>query len=360
MKFWMLAVSWGLLGILWISGVGQGSSSALRTPYSSLIVSQPSLANPNYSLLPQSKRCPKGHVNSADRKVCKECGAKLPATVAIITIMVCSKNGLLATSYCPLTKSKRVAKNSVPKSCTTHIQLQNPAIRIESKVNDKGIEMMRVPAGEFTMGSNDRKDETPIRKVYLDEYWIGKTEVTVAQFRKFCDASGYTYDWSKNKPKWGWLDDHPMVIVTWHEASAFCNWAGGGLPTEAQWEKAARGPNALKFPWGNEWDGGKCQCSKTEAADAKRTAPVGSFPRGASPFGCLDMAGNVAEWCADWYENYDASKKRNPQGPLGGYCRMLRGGSWPFNDSVSFRSTDRHNNDPTALGDYYGFRLASR
>jgi len=199
-----------------------------------------------------------------------------------------------------------------------------------TRINPKdGATMVYVPAGEFLMGSKDgegQDDERPQHKVFLTGYWIYRTEVTVAQYKKFCQATGRVM---ATDPPWKWQDDHPVVNVFWDDAAAYAQWANAALPTEAQWEKAARGTDSRVYPWGNDWDGEKCQNS-VGGKNAGKTAPVGSMPAGASPYGCLDMAGNVWEWCADWYDAgyYKNAPARNPTGPATGTTRVLRGGSW--------------------------------
>jgi formylglycine-generating enzyme required for sulfatase activity len=208
-----------------------------------------------------------------------------------------------------------------------------------------GAVLVWVPAGEFTMGSDTgAEDEKPARKVTLGGYWMYKTEVTVAQYRKFCEATGALMP---SKPAWGRQDTHPIVDVSWDDAVAYCQWAGVSLPTEAQWEKAARGADGREYPWGNVWDARRCVCS-VSPADAESTAPVGSVPAGASPYGCLDMAGNVWEWCADWYADtyYEAAPARDPKGPAQGRWRVLRGGSWYVGFPELFRCASRG---------YYGY-----
>lgn len=234
---------------------------------------------------------------------------------------------------------------------------QKPAaIPPGTKVNSKdGAAMVYVPAGDFVMGATDDQveswyqsaqkvidvprsafaDAAPQHDVYLDGYWIYKTPVTVAQYKQFCTATGHQMP---APPDWGWKDDHPIVNVTWSDAQLYCKWAGKRLPTEAQWEKAARGTKAQVFPWGNDYDETRLQCSKNTPSDAASTAPVGSFPSGASPYGCLDMAGNAWQWCADWYgaDYYKTSPKRNPSGPNSGEYRVIRGGSWRYGGPISF------------------------
>lgn len=216
-----------------------------------------------------------------------------------------------------------------------------------------------IPAGEFLRGSDWVGDESPSRRIYLDAYWIGKYPVTVAQYRQFCRATNRSMPYA---PRWDWIDDHPMVKVTWHDAVAYADWVGGRLPTEAEWEKAARGTDGREYPWGNVWDPNKCHCSKKELGDAGRTAPVGSYPSGASPYGVMDMAGNVWEWCSDWYgeDYYKTAPSRNPQGPSWGRFRVLRGGSWYVDDSIYFRCACRVDYDPNGGLSDRGFRVARR
>ena len=217
-----------------------------------------------------------------------------------------------------------------------------------------GAVMVYIPEGEFIMGTSEKQiaallkqfpswkrewfdREKPQRTVYLDGYWIYKYEVTVAQYRKFCQDTG----WQMPKaPRWGWQDDHPIVKVTWNDAKAYCDWAGVQLPTEAQWEKAARSIDGRIYPWGNEWDASKCN---NYNAGQNQTTPVGSYPAGVSPYGLMDMAGNVWEWCADWFDEkyYASAPDRNPTGPASGIYRVLRGGSWRGDGPVNFRAALR-------------------
>ena len=231
-----------------------------------------------------------------------------------------------------------------------------------AKINPEDLpEMITIPAGKFTMGSNDSEDGAkPVHTVYLDSYEIGRYEVMVAQYRKFCEATGRVMP---KTPEWGWNDDHPIVNVTWSDAEAYCKWAGGRLPTEAEWEKAARGTDGRTFPWGATWD--KNRCANWELS-LTSTAPVGSYPAGASPYGCMDMAGNVWEWCADWYDEdyYAASPSRNPAGPSSGGWRVLRGGGWTsfyglnvyYFDRCTYRNSVCFPSNYDC--DFVGFRLA--
>jgi formylglycine-generating enzyme required for sulfatase activity len=196
--------------------------------------------------------------------------------------------------------------------------------------------------------------------VVLDSYYIYKTPVTVRQYRQFCEAQGKAMP---SAPYWGWKEDHPMVRVSWEEAKAYCAWAGVTLPTEAQWEKAARGTDGRKYPWGNDWDSSKCQCSKEKVADAGSTSAVGSYPEGTSPYGVLDMAGNVWEWCEDWYDKdyCKTAPSNDPPGPSSspeGY-RALRGGAWNDDYPDSFRCSNRDWDNPTIKYLDDGFRGAA-
>ena len=221
-------------------------------------------------------------------------------------------------------------------------------------VNPKdGAKMVWVPAGWFLMGSEVFEDAKPRRTVYLDSYWVYKYEVTVGQYRKFCSESGKQMP---KMPSWGWIDSHPIVNVSWQDATTYAKWAGGSLPTEAQWEKAARGTDGREYPWGNQWDASKCN---GYSKGPKKTQTVGSYASGVSPYGCMDMAGNVWEWCADWfaYEYYKSAPSRNPTGASNGKYRVLRGGGWNYGVNGN-RCACRGSYDPTISANNFGFRLA--
>jgi len=213
-----------------------------------------------------------------------------------------------------------------------------------------------VPEGTFTMGSDDSdaySDEKPVRTVYLDAYWIDKFEVTNGQYKKCVDANACSAV-STN----GATENHPVKGVTWHEAKSYCEWVDGdkgGLPTEAQWEKAARGTDGRNYPWGND-------SPDSSYANYKRnkgyTMPIGSYAKGASPYGTMDMAGNVWEWVYDWDGKYDANDTKNPQGPENGSYRVRRGGSWISNNRY-IRSTNRYYENTTDGFSNTGFRCFS-
>jgi formylglycine-generating enzyme required for sulfatase activity len=205
--------------------------------------------------------------------------------------------------------------------------------------------MVYIPAGEFIMGSDEGdSDERPVHTVYLDAFHIDRTEVANAQYQACveagaCDApSNTTYYDNSNYAQ------HPVVHVSWDDADAYCRWAGKRLPTEAEWEKAARGTDGRRYPWGNS----EPDCNKANYNDCVGlTTEVGSYPAGASLYGVLDMAGNVWEWVADWYDPgyYSQSPTRNPPGPDSGELRVLRGGSWYRSTPSGIRCALRYGAD---------------
>jgi len=237
-----------------------------------------------------------------------------------------------------------------------------------------GAQMRLIPAGEFQMDSDDYDDEKPVHTVYLDAFYIDKYEVTNAQYKEFMESTGhkaplYWDDSNYNSP------GQPVVGVTWEDANAYAKWAGKLLPTEAEWEKAARGGLVgKKYVWGDDWPPPE-KAGNFADESAKKVftgwsiiegyddgyayaAPVGSFsPNG---HGLYDMAGNVWEWCVDWYdgEYYKRSPERNPTGPDSGSTRVLRGGSWYYDGPDYLRVANRNNNDPTNTNNNVGFRCA--
>ena len=261
--------------------------------------------------------------------------------------------------------------------------------------------MALVPAGEFLMGSPQGSggfsDEQPQRKVLVGAYWIDRYEVTNADYLQFVRATGHRLPMNSNPAVTLWehatpvpgVESHPVVNVSWDDAVTYCRWAGKRLPTEAEWEKAARGTDGRRYPWGNEWDHTSANSAsywagrtiefssgeewkafwvKGEGARISKergikgevlTLPVGSFPQGVSPFGLFDMAGNVAEWVQDWYEPYSYLNAllTDPQGPAGVLLKVMRGGSW-LKPARSLRTTDRDYGFPDDRPSGTGFRCA--
>jgi len=272
-------------------------------------------------------------------------------------------------------------------------------------VNPKDdMEMVYVAPGEFRLGTSDAQidawvkehperegkprlfaDEQPQCRVNLPGYWIGRTEVTNAQYLRFVLATSHRApEHLKDGQIPSGLENFPVVFVDWEDARAYCEWAGGRLPSELEWEKAARGGDGRAFPWGNEWDAKRCRnfellvgrrcgtdewylagaawLSSHDPVREEGPAAVGSYPAGVSPYGCLDMAGNVWEWCADRYDKnaYQRYAKGDLTPPKSGDYKMLRGGSWSFFDNppTYFRCAFRFSSRPDVRYDYIGFRCA--
>lgn len=224
-----------------------------------------------------------------------------------------------------------------------------------------GIVMVHIPAGKFSMGALTMASPMGnVHRVHLDGYWIGKHEVTMAQYKTFVSKTGY-----KPLPEFALKfspgENYPAIGVSWEDATAYCKWLSGKLgvnvklPTEAQWEKAARGTEKRQYPWGED------EPDKTRANFGNHvgtTSAVGSYPEGISPYGLLDMAGNVFEWCRDWYDSryYLTPPDENPTGPGSGINRVLRGGSWS-SGKIYLRCASRYSSVPTFGGAITGFRL---
>jgi formylglycine-generating enzyme required for sulfatase activity len=238
-----------------------------------------------------------------------------------------------------ISKAARLQLNTGPTASTTGTQT---------------VQMVFVPSGEFIMGNNT---------VYLDAFWIDKTEVTNAIYARCVDSgqcSAPSSNISRTRDSYygnAQFNHYPVIFVSWVDAYDYCTWAAGRLPTEAEWEKAARGNDGRQYPWGNADPPGFGGLLNFQAQD---TVQVGIFPNGASPYGALDMAGNVAEWVADWlnpdyYSNPPAS---NPLGPDFGQYRVWRGGSWANTSPERIRTYSRTGNLPTDSSGGIGFRCA--
>jgi formylglycine-generating enzyme required for sulfatase activity len=222
--------------------------------------------------------------------------------------------------------------------------------------------MVSIPAGEFTMGSQDGDpDERPAHQVYVDAFYIDKYEVTVGQYAPFQQAIGANspVDWKTMNQRSN--QKSPVSNVDWADAYGYCRWAGKRLPTEAEWEKAARGTDGRLYPWGNDPPTPlHANYGKTGSNSHGALVPVGALEDGKSPYGIYDMAGNVWEWVSDWYDNdyYKNSPSQNPTGPPTGGYKVIRGGSWNSNPRT-LRSADRYWDPPSFRSLYApGFRCA--
>lgn len=293
------------------------------------------------------------------------------------------------------------------------------------KNNNRKIEipknMLLIPVGSFLMGSTQEnidklleldtnieakrlQNEIPQREVFMDAYFIDKYPVTNAEFKKFIESDGYTKKDFWSDDGWKYIsktnhsesddlkdivkadNDCPVTNITWYEAEAFAKWVGKRLPTEAEWEKAARGTDGRTYPWGNEFDKTMLNCSEEEH---KKATPVSQYSKGKGVYDCVDMVGNVWEWTTDWYDSkyFSSAPNKNPQGPdkaeespyfgkpenvgisiydmdsstgseeLTG-CKVIRGGSWNGSGLIHVRCANRDYDEPTFKNDTIGFRCA--
>ncbi|HEX9996629.1 MAG TPA: SUMF1/EgtB/PvdO family nonheme iron enzyme [Abditibacterium sp.] len=223
--------------------------------------------------------------------------------------------------------------------------------------------MVLVEAGEFWMGTNDadrsnnnQRDNVPLtandarprHRAQTGAFWIDKTEVTCAQYQKFCEATGFPTppDWVNGTFAAG-KADFPVTRVNWYEATAYARWSGKRLPTEAEWEKAARGAEGRLYPWGNDWDPSR------SVSSGDGPLAVGSRPTGASPYGALDMTGNVMEWTSSWFDGYPNSPTSQPD--FGTKFKVARGGAWMGNPTGSM-AWYRSVNQPRSRIEWIGFR----
>jgi len=256
----------------------------------------------------------------------------------------------------------RLRRNTTAYVASLDLFAPSPVLPANATVSPAdGMLMVYIPAGDFIMGSNDELDpkSTPEHAVYLDAYWMDRTEVTNAMYLK-CIHAGQcvapvaedTNPYLEN-PFYG---DYPVTYTRWGDAEDYCSWAGRRLPTEAEWEKAGRGTDGRLYPWGNEQPNtGLLNYDDNLGGPL----PVARYPSGASPYGVLNMAGNVREWVNDWYRSnyYENAPSNNPAGPLDGFAKVLRGGSFLDTDR-QIRIFNRFGHYPDSPGSDRGFRCA--
>ena len=234
-----------------------------------------------------------------------------------------------------------------------------PPLPVTITGND-GAPMVLIPAGEFTMGSEQGDDdEQPVHRVVLDRFYLDTFEVTNGRFAKFVAAI-------QSEPPWGFADQETPVVqaerpvrwVNWLEATGYCLWAGKRLPSEAEWEKAARGTDGRTYPWGNEPPTAAHAVFGLKEGD-ETVSPIGNRDAGSSPYGVHDLAGNLYEWVTDWYDDafYTQPAASNPRGPVEGTTKVQRGGSY-INSPYRLRSAFRTKGDPTEHDPHVGFRCA--
>lgn len=234
----------------------------------------------------------------------------------------------------------------------------------DSRLGNKPNEMVLIPAGEFIMGSDNRlPDEGPRHTVTLPAYYIDKYEVTNLQYKAFIDATGRRSPGHfTNRTFPAGKADHPVVFVTWHDARAYCEWAGKRLPTDQEWEKGARGIDGRMFPWGREFDVNRSNSPQHWSVQKVRgdTTPVGAFEAGKSPYGLYDMSGNVWEWTSSWYMPYPGNK--HPSENYGQQYKVLKGGSWWdcsfYKCGISAPVFNRSFFNPKVKNESFGFRCA--
>ena len=295
--------------------------------------------------------------------------------------MLLNRGSVLLLVFMSILSAGSVALSMDVSDVTQEWTVEGKALAAERVKLPAYDEMVRIPAGPFTMGSDKKADrnayavETPQRKVFLDAYEIDKYEVTTVQYLKFVLATG-------RPPQVDWKFDggnfqeamaaHPIMHVTWYEADEYCRWAGKRLPTEAEWEKAARGDqDARIYPWGNAMAGlSRANFGRTGLSGPVRDRPerlllyppiisVFKYENALSPYGLFQMVGNVAEWVADWYDKdyYKTAPDRNPKGPESGSHRVFRGGGW-LDSTPTVRVAQRFGASPDTSMNWLGFRCA--
>jgi formylglycine-generating enzyme required for sulfatase activity len=315
----------------------------------------------------------------------------------VLTQLIAAVTAAYATKVCPKCGREYPDDYNFCEECIPPTRLVGgtETTAEENETGEKevgpGIKLVKIPGGTFSMGSttsDGEGDESPVHEVQVYEFWLAETEVTNAQYCAFLNAVKPTESerkkWiaikndldTKERKNWyvaeiknsggtyypsSGYEDHPVICVNWYGADAFCDHYGLRLPTEAEWEYVAGGPEHYKYPWGNSWQDNRCCYDRTLPSSNLTPVPteaVGSYY--ANGYGLYDIAGNVWEWCSDWYgeDYYKTSPPKNPKGPSVGDYKVLRGGSW-YNDLRHVRCAGRICDDPENLICLCGFRAAA-
>jgi eukaryotic-like serine/threonine-protein kinase len=289
----------------------------------------------------------------------------LSISILVMLLAACIQSGKIN----PPPAAELPVNTERPVNTIAPVNTEVPGLGSTRISETDGMTQVFVPEGDFAMGSDSSSyaNERPVHTVFLDSFWIDQTEVTNSMFEGFVTQTGYQTEAEKKGTSSGYdtdtgksvqnqvadwehplgpdsslagLAEHPVVHVSWNDARVYCEWAGRRLLTEAEWEKAARGTDGRTFPWGSNFDGTLLNSADVNLGAGRGnssfddgfqlSAPVGSYPLGASPYGALDMVGNVWEWVKDWVDEayYQGSPTANPGGPASGVYRVVRGGSW--------------------------------
>lgn len=268
--------------------------------------------------------------------------------------MVLTENASISVSVAETSELTEVP--IIPSDIEAPLETSTPFLPLLTEItDDKGVSMMLVTEGEFEMGSEYSSDTKPLHSVYLDSFYIDKYEVTNNQYNECVKAEKCQMPEGYFRLGVSPYEQHPVSKVNWSAAKSFCEWRGTRLPTEAEWEKSARGLDGLTYPW----IGGFTSCMYANLENCiGTTRPVGSYEIGKSPYGVYDLSGNVWEWVADWYYlNYEGASFENPGGPQNGSLRVIRGGAWD-SEAIDGRSFSRDAYYPDATLDNIGFRCA--
>lgn len=268
-----------------------------------------------------------------------------------------------------ITVAEAVVENSRPASTFVPANGKGPGMSVPmyyegTRIGAEPNKMILISAGEFIMGTNERlSDEGPAHKVQLKAYYIDKYEVTNLQYQQFMEATGRrSPDHFRNRTYPEGKADHPVTYVSWRDAKAYCEWAGKRLPTDEEWEKAARGTDGRTFPWGNTFDINKANSPvRWEQLQLEGdTTPAGAFAGGVSPYGLYDMSGNVWEWTENWYQAYPGNTQQNEN--YGEKYKTLKGGSWWdcsfYKCGISAPVYNRSFFSPKVKNSSFGFRCA--